>query len=129
MQSINNAVGLAIVFKQPTIAWKSVSALRSHFSSDSIWRGEIFPAYRCICMVALGASLVEPKLLLGWSMVCNAGKPIVEMMPLTANRNCAGTSTLMIGPAENVKKFGLHAVSLGGDDKLGWPSVNSARHL
>ena len=72
---------------------------------------------------------MDPKLVLGWSTMSMAGMPIVEMMPLTAKRNCEGTSTLMTGPAAKLKKLGRHAVSLGVAGKLGSPSVNSARHF
>ena len=65
MHSRSIEVGLVIVLVTATMAWNCLSALRSHFSSDSMCSGETLPACRWICMEDLGASLVDPKLVLG----------------------------------------------------------------
>ena len=110
IQSSSIAVGLDMVASRPTMAWKLHSALRSQLRRASICRGEILCACKWICTVERGASLVDPRLGLGWSKQCIAGIPIIEIMPLTAKRNCDGMSTLMTGPEAKLKNFGCHVV-------------------
>ena len=79
--------------------------------------------------MALGDSLVDPKLALGWSIASTAGRSIAVMMFLAASWQIHGTSTLMTGPVVELKNLGFQAVILGVTCDLGVPSVNNARHL
>ena len=76
-----------------------------------------------------GWSGVVPRLGVGLSLVWTARRPIEMSMLFVVWRNCAGMSTIKVGPASNLKKFSRHVLSCGCAILLACPRVNKPMHF
>ena len=89
----------------------------------------IFPASKCRCSDARGASVVDPRLGLELSMQWSAGSPRESITALTVCLPCSGVSMTMVGPVAKLKKFGRQALSVGSIGACGIPRVKRAMHF
>ena len=89
----------------------------------------IFPASKCKCSDARGASLVDPKLGLGLSIHWRAGSPRASITALAVCLQCSGVSMKMVGPFAKLKKFGRQALRVGSIGACGIPRVKRAMHF